>query len=245
MEHKTLFLLGYGIVTMVILVFCLFVLPWLFRRFFNENSWTVGKQIFFLLIIVLLIGTGNYLYSSVFFSFSSNRLKDILFFQGFTLLVAIFPIAAIIFFSYNRYLKKNLSEAVRMNSLISNTVETPKESEQKNVKLISSNRGEDPLEIRLDELFFIRSDGNYLEIHYAVSDRPQQRLIRNTLTETEKQLHKHFPPLMRCHRSFIVNLEKVEKVQGNAQGLLLNLKNHHEKIPVSRKYIPKIKNSLY
>ena len=63
---------------------------------------------------------------------------------------------------------------------------------------------------------------------------------RVTLLSFEIQLKEVFS-LVRCHRSYMVNLNKVKNISGNAQGLKLELINHSEIIPVSRKYIPIVK----
>jgi DNA-binding LytR/AlgR family response regulator len=41
---------------------------------------------------------------------------------------------------------------------------------------------------------------------------------------------------VKCHRSCIVNLDKVVKVSGNAQGFKLHLKETDFVVPVARKY---------
>ena len=38
----------------------------------------------------------------------------------------------------------------------------------------------------------------------------------------------------RCHRAYIVNLDKIEQVEGNAQGYKLKLQGTEDLIPVSR-----------
>ena len=63
---------------------------------------------------------------------------------------------------------------------------------------------------------------------------------RVTLSSLEIQL-KEASSLIRCHRSYLVNLNKVKNISGNAQGLKLELINQSEIIPVSRNYIPIVK----
>ena len=43
-----------------------------------------------------------------------------------------------------------------------------------------------------------------------------------------------FSGLFRCHRAFIINLDKVTHVEGNAQGYKLRIQDYEELIPVSR-----------
>jgi DNA-binding LytR/AlgR family response regulator len=74
--------------------------------------------------------------------------------------------------------------------------------------------------------------------------RLQHRLIRNTLVNAESMMRAFFPPLIRCHRSYIVNLDQIKNVDGNAQGLVITLKPCSEKVPVSRKYIDELKQRL-
>ncbi len=244
-KYKTIFLLGYGVVTMVALGFCVFVLPIFMKGYFREKNWTVGRQIFFVMLIFFLIGLGNYFYSAIFFRITDNWVIGMLSFQGFTLLIGIFPITATTLYSHNRYLQKNLKEAKLVNVRIDDEViQKAGGNSDKKIILSSVNQGDEPVEVLPNDFLFIQSEGNYLEVYLLEAGKPQHRLIRNTLVNAETMLQGFFPPLMRCHRSYIVNLEQIEKVNGNAQGLLLKMKNCEEKVPVSRKYIEELKSKL-
>jgi DNA-binding LytR/AlgR family response regulator len=59
----------------------------------------------------------------------------------------------------------------------------------------------------------------------------------------ELQLKK-FKNIIRCHRSYIVNLENIENISGNLQGYQLNFKQYTEQVPVSRSYTKKIKSAI-
>jgi DNA-binding LytR/AlgR family response regulator len=45
-----------------------------------------------------------------------------------------------------------------------------------------------------------------------------------------------YPAVIRCHRTYIVNVSHIEKVHTSQQGLLLILKYVNKEIPVSRTY---------
>ncbi len=62
------------------------------------------------------------------------------------------------------------------------------------------------------------------------------------ISKLESQINEF--GLIRCHRSYIMNPDKVIQVSGNAQGLKLELSNKTYQVPVSRKYIPEIKAVL-
>lgn len=58
-----------------------------------------------------------------------------------------------------------------------------------------------------------------------------------TLKEFEEQL-KAFSFVFKVHRSYIVNLQAIESISGNAQGYVLCIKHFSEgSIPVSRSTI--------
>ena len=243
-KYKTLFLLGYGLVTMFALAVMIFVFPKVFSGFFCEKNWTVGKQLFFSLLIILFIGVGNYFYSALVFHLSEQWWKALLMMMVFTMLIGVFPVGVIILLAYNKYLRQNIREATQVNAGMHKTGIYREVRHGEMITFPSSNRSDEPVTLSVDDFLFVRSDGNYLEVYFSEPGGQQRRLIRNTLSGIESLLHKHFPPLMRCHRSYIVNLSKVEKVDGNAQGLLLKLKNCDVQIPVSRKFIPVLRSKL-
>jgi len=63
-------------------------------------------------------------------------------------------------------------------------------------------------------------------------------LKRMTLKEFEEQFKFFYPYVFKVHRSYLVNLQTIESISGNAQGYVLRLKNFSEAtIPVSRSKI--------
>src|SRR5215471_9595112 len=71
----------------------------------------------------------------------------------------------------------------------------------------------------------------------------QQKVIRNSLKNLEDQLSK-YPGIYRCHRTCLVNLQKVIHASGNAQGIKLHLNGTNELIPVSRSLTQEIKQKI-
>ncbi len=107
---------------------------------------------------------------------------------------------------------------------------------------IQSENGNEVLEVDLNHLLFIRSKDNYISIVQHKGGKPHLQLLRQSLKGVEDQLKQ--VPVVRCHRSFMVNLRQAETLQGNAQGMRILLKGRPEAIPVSRKYIAIIKARL-
>jgi DNA-binding LytR/AlgR family response regulator len=61
----------------------------------------------------------------------------------------------------------------------------------------------------LDDILYVQSDGDYIIIHLAGGEAP---MVLMTLKTLEKQLP--FGRFCRIHRSYLVNLDKVEGLKG-------------------------------
>jgi len=97
--------------------------------------------------------------------------------------------------------------------------------------------------VELDKLLFMEAMQNYVLVYYVGESGIEKEILRSTLSQLDKELpDEHF---YRSHRSFIVNLGQISKVDGNAQGLTLNLKAAPDlQVPVSRNKIKELKNRL-
>ena len=235
--YKLLILLGYGGVTLVTLIINLFFVSRIFRRWFS--NWTIGKQILWLTWIIFTIGTGNYLYSSFIFTMFAG-MKGFIYFQVFTLIVGVFPVAIITLVAYNIKLKQNLKTAAEVNDLLE--AKPTKSAREETVVLVADN-GKDKLEVELSNLLYIESVGNYIEASYYKNGKIAKMLLRGAIKRIESETAQH-TSLVKCHRAFIVNINQVESMKGNSQELRLVLKKGDIEIPVSRNNSQKMKDSL-
>ncbi|CAN5358649.1 hypothetical protein BH23BAC1_BH23BAC1_47940 [soil metagenome] len=94
--YRYLIYIGYGGVTFLALVLNMLLLPALFKYFFSEKTWTVGKQLIFFAWILFTIGVGNFVYTVLTTSYYSFNFYGFLSFQFFTLIVGIFPISFLV-----------------------------------------------------------------------------------------------------------------------------------------------------
>lgn len=235
--HKTSILMGYGGVTSIMLMINLFGVRRLIRSQFK--SWTIGKHLLWQAWIILSIAILNYVYTILLFP-DTRSWESFNAFVFYSFVLGILPSTIISLIVYNKNLKTSLIEARELNDLLSE-----KRKDNKNdklVKLIGDNKNEE-IEICLSDLLFIQASGNYVEVHYQQENRQQKDLLRGTINKIEKQLVE-FPELMKCHRSYIVQINQVKSVDGNAQGLKLNLNFTPEIVPVSRSHYKEIKTAL-
>lgn len=84
---------------------------------------------------------------------------------------------------------------------------------------------------------YIKTSGNYVEI-YATGDKKAQ-LLRATLSFIAQRL-SGYTFLVKCHRQYYINIEKVTSYKGNSQRILLSLETAKEEIPVSKSFVKKI-----
>ena len=227
--YKLWVLIGFGAIVSICTAFNRVVLPVLFPKFFIEQKWVVWKEIADILILLLFITCANMFYSKLFFSYLP--LTPIGFIAMFFIvaLVGLVPISFGVMSNYIMQLKKY------NQTIVVQAYETIK-SEEKAItiiKLIAENE-KDILELSTDDLFFIESSDNYSTVFYQKSNTLQKELLRSSLTRLEGQIN--YPDIVRCHRSYVVNLDKVEKVTGNAQGYKLHLLSLDLTVPVARKY---------
>lgn len=100
------------------------------------------------------------------------------------------------------------------------------------IMLIGENQN-DQLEIAPYRLIAMQALDNYVNVFWEQNNKLQTTLLRNTLSNITEQL-SGIPFMYRCHRGWLVNTQKVQKVEGNAQGLKLTVDFLHQPVPVSR-----------
>ncbi len=241
LDHKTMILAGYGLVTFFLLVINMIVLPFLFISFFDESKWTILKQILWLSWIVISIGACNYIYSFLFSIFAWIGIQGFLIFTGFTFAIALIPVALVTILTHNRLLKNNLRRSHEINDLITNKKTNWERNDD--ITTITSESGNQKIETTVSDLICIESVGNYANTWYLKDDELKHELIRNTLKNIESQINNS-EIMFKCHRAFIINLNYVEKVKGNSQGYQLIIQHLDSEIPVARNYTKTFKEVM-
>lgn len=110
------------------------------------------------------------------------------------------------------------------------------------ITLTGENKG-DKLQVSISQILFIKSADNYCEITMVTNNKLSNKLLRSSLSGILKQIPDS-PMLLRCHRSYAVNLALVEKSSGNTSGLQLLMNTDAITVPVSRSYVDVIKQAL-
>jgi LytTr DNA-binding domain len=242
-NDKALKTLGFGVVSFAITLLNFTVWPRIFPRFFAENHWTVGRAIGFVNTHILLTAVCNYLYLNFLAGFDVG-VPNLLFMIPATFLVGLFPTAGTIGLNYVVRLRQYSQQAsqLRQAAITPSALPVIPTVSTENtpavlplvVTLVADNE-KDTLTLAPAELLCIESSDNYCTVFFLKTDKTTKILLRSSLSRMETQV-SGAGRVMRCHRSFIVNLDRVAHVTGNAQGYKLHLTDGQTVVPVARKY---------
>lgn len=247
MSHPShiLLLIGYLIIFLVDTSIIFILFPKIFPRLYNPATWTLGKNLSNYLLVLFLLGLSVAFYNlrvlPRYYYYPINDplpfiIKDIF----STMAVGILPFMVITFIVQNRALKQNLAKSMELN----NTLAKRKQTEiSGDAQITLSGTTKDVVTVRPENILYIEVSGNYVDIFYVKDDKIQHNLLRATIRQIEDEL-TDFPVFIRCHRSFIVNVNRILHVSGNAQGYKLSLQGTNEQIPVSRTYMKNLKDAL-
>lgn len=83
-------------------------------------------------------------------------------------------------------------------------------------------------------ILYIEAADNYVNIHYLNEGHEDTFILHNTLKEMDARLKD--TPMIRCHRSYIVNLENVKLLRKEGPALLLELEGTNKTVPVTKTY---------
>jgi DNA-binding LytR/AlgR family response regulator len=232
----------YGLATFISIISGAFILTRVFPSFFIEENWTTGRQIIYIGCNVLLTGLVNYLVSPLFVS-TNYSFESFLWFEGSTILVALLPITFHTLIRQNSLLKKFEQQAAALEKKLQEKLDAGKEKEaplsvpeKKNespvIELTGDYQGE-KLVLPPQDIYFIAAANNYVKVYFDKNGKVAYSILRMTMKKAEEALQA-WPDFFRCHRAYIINLDKVEHVEGNAQGYKIILTHTDELIPVSR-----------
>lgn len=99
------------------------------------------------------------------------------------------------------------------------------------------------LAINYDQLLYVKSSGNYLDIYYLKGETASKELVRLSLKELEAKITDS--SIVRIHRSYMVNKHKISSFKKTRKGYKLLVQHAPEEIlPVSLGYKDKFEEAL-
>ncbi len=222
------------------------VAPKIFKRFYDPDQWTIGKNILHCFLFLLFIGICTFIYDRYFLikadfrtDFGSHGFYIILFIDmlaAFT--IGVIPLIFGLFIVENNALKRNLLEAQKLNKLLS---ERTRQEEAATETITLAGDTKDSISLVPENILYMEASGNYVDICYKEEAKEKHKLLRSTIKQME-EIMLDFNYFVRCHRAYIVNINHIRNISGNAQGYRLSLGNGIQEIPVSRTYLKELKD---
>ena len=226
----------FGMITIIAATAYEFFCTYILKLKKDIPTWTLGKWILFTIGLVGTIATSNYLFL-YFMGWVATGLADFVQIFISTLFIGIFPV---VLSGLMIQIKANKRHQIQANDMQEVLPIAPPTSE---IITLTAQSNQPALTLPIHQLFYLEAMQNYVSIHYLKDHQIEKVLFRHTISAMEKQLQN--TSIIRCHRSYLVNTNLIEKVAGNAQGLRLTLKGLPDvQIPVSRKYIPVLKQLI-
>ncbi len=234
--NKQIFYLVTGLAasTFLVLSLNLIVLPSLFPQFFDNNKWNIKQEILWNIWILVTISASDILFYTKLFGLISITFSDIV----RIVLLGFLPVSALIIINQDRLLRTHLKSARQLNQKLS-------EGKLQKERLIhfKSDYKKDDLIITANLLLFVRSADNYIEVYFLENEQVKMQMVRSSLQNAELATQE-YDFVIKCHRTFIVNVSHIKEVQGNSQGFKLSIEGVDFPILVSQKYIRSIEKLI-
>ena len=93
--------------------------------------------------------------------------------------------------------------------------------------------------VKLENIYYIKAEGNYVNVFYNNKGGISSFVLRNKIQAIEDTFAG--TPLMRCHRTYIVNSNNIKLIRNDSDGYYIDFNQEGlESVPVSNTYREKI-----
>lgn len=195
-------------------------------------NWTIIREILKLVFIIFICAILSYFYNTLFISKVKISFVNFSYMVLYSFSIAI-PLCAV--YVLARFIYLNTLNQKNAEEISANIKFTKQIFQPNNEDYIIDINGQIFNE---RNIIFIESAENYCTVFYLSNEIIQKILLRTTLKSIENQIQSE--NILRCHRSYIVNFDKVKNAKGNAQGYKLSFENYDSFVPVSRKYLESV-----
>jgi hypothetical protein len=232
-KNKYYLMAGLAVVTFLSLSFNLLFIPSLFPKKFSSANWNIKKEIFWNVWILFTTLAGYFLVNN-----SLGVLK-----VSFSLVIklvmtAVIPISVLIIVNHNKMLRSHLKVADELSRKLKDN-----RFIQEKIVYFNSEYQKDSLAIKLNLLVFIRSANNYIEVFWKEGESMKNQMVRCSMAYAEDMLKEH-KFIFKCHRSYLVNINYIDKIEGNSQGYKLYFEKVDFSVPVSKNSVSRLKELI-
>ena len=137
----------------------------------------------------------------------------------------------------NKYLAMELEELRQLNK------ELKEMQEPRLQELTLTGTTNESVTLQISHLLYIEAVGNYVKVNHLHDGQVRSDMLRTTMKQMEETL-QDYPMIVRCHRSFLVNLGQVEQIVSHSGSTQLLIRQCHESLPVSRSNMAQVKAAI-
>lgn len=214
---KFLRLSSYGLVIALVFLFTQFPL----RRLFKIQTFKVKTYLLWLIIEIALI-------CFVYIIMYGNPIGNFTYDLGYALRHTVPGIMIPYSFAILAIHYKNHRSQIKQ---LENKIAQPAE---KKLIAFKDDNNKIKFSVKSEDVLLIESTDNYVSVFYLSDGKTERELLRNTMKNLELLLEGS--PILRCHRSYMINSENIEFVKKAGKKHILKVRSIDKNIPVSEKY---------
>jgi len=221
--YKNFKLLGYALCVVFPILFFHPIENKIYAK--QRNRWFVINEVIYIGIGLIFIITFCYLYNTFIVNSQGEVTKSnwLYFLRYFGLPFA--PILGPLWLYFrSRFGKIELPDAVQSSVVLH----------------IKGENKEESLTLPYSNFIYAQAQQNYVLIHYFDEGILKQQIIRSTLSKLMTQI----PDAWQVHRSYLVNIDHLKSLEGNARKRIMTFAQPIAQIPVSQKYYEALKYKL-
>jgi hypothetical protein len=196
----------------------------------RTDQWTVKQEFIFFSFFLLFVGIAQFLIRDLIYINAENwSMKYLLEEVRNTFLVG--GVFIIISVPLNFYRMK-AGNSKRASSLPNySAIETPKK-----ILSLSTKVKSEAFNLNLDDFLFARSEGNYLVFIIKKGTQTKKVLKRLSINDLMSQISVQ-DNIIQSHRSYVINIDSIDRITGNAAGFKIFFRYGEETALVSRNRI--------
>lgn len=111
-----------------------------------------------------------------------------------------------------------------------------------NAMLHLTGETKDSLDFLPRDFLYAEAESNYVNVYYMKDEKLKKGTIRSTIKDVESTMTV-YPPILRCHRAYVVNVSHVSKIDTHG-GFTLVMDMDDKSVPVSRTYQQQVKERI-
>ena len=211
----------------------LFFVPLLAFSLFNEillrpiifKKPSLKKIILWSIWVLFLLSTVIFITYNILGSWHDFKLNSYLEFLIQVSVVLLFPLVGVFFFFRYRSLQYQIEHILTTKEIF---------LDENQLIEFKGQGSKDQITLSLANFLYGKSQDNYVELYFLEKEQLKKFLIRSSLSNISESINNSV--IVRCHRSYIVNLLHVTAIKGGNQDMILSIDPFDSTVPVSKSY---------